>query len=130
LAATPQYFNESELSAELGHCMRDLGRAGDAVQHAASALGTGDFVRSDFFVSLVLADAHLAAGDTDHACTVVLRALTAGEQIRSARCVSYLREFIGHLPPTGSRGLADFREQAMVSRLWRIATRPEKPVTS
>jgi transcriptional regulator with XRE-family HTH domain len=126
-----QYFDESELSAELGHCMRDLGRPADAVQHAATALASkGEFVRSDFFVSLVLADAHLAAGDIDQACGVVLHTLTAGEQIRSARCVSYLREFIGHLPPTGSRGLADFREQAAQSRLWRIASRPEKPVAS
>ena len=89
-----QYFNESELSAGLGHCMRDLGRAADAVQHAGNALAnTGQFARSDFFVYLVLANAHLAAGDTEQACTVALHALTAGEQIRSARCVSYLREF-------------------------------------
>jgi hypothetical protein len=119
------------LSAELGHCMRDLGRASDAVQHAGNALGsTGQFARSDFFVSLVLADAHLAAGDVEQACTVVLRALTDGEQIRSARCVSYLRAFIARLPPEGSRGLAGFREQAGESRLWRIASRPEKPVAS
>jgi transcriptional regulator with XRE-family HTH domain len=125
-----QYFNESELSAELGHCMRDLGRPGDAVQHAGNALGvTEEFARSDFFVSLVLADAHLAAGDIDQACAVVLHALTAGEPIRSARCVSYLREFIAHLPPTG-HGLAGFREQAAQFRLWRIASRPEKPVAS
>jgi len=78
----------------------------------------------------VLADAHLAAGDIEQACTVVLRALTAGEQIRSARCVSYLREFIAHLPPTGSHALAGFREQAAQSRLWRIAARPDKPVAS
>jgi hypothetical protein len=31
-----QYFTESELSAELGHCMRDLGRPVDAVQHAGN----------------------------------------------------------------------------------------------
>jgi hypothetical protein len=109
--------------------MRDLGRPADAVQHAGTALSpNGEFVRSDFFASLVLADAHLAAGDIDQACTVVLHALTSGEQIRSARCISYLREFIAHLPPTGSRGLADFREQSAQSRLWRIASRPEKPV--
>jgi hypothetical protein len=47
---------------------------------------------------------------------VVLHALTVGEAIRSARCVSYLREFIAHLLPTGNRGLADFREQAAQSR--------------
>ena len=85
--------------------MRDLGRAGDAIQHAGNALGDpGEFARSDFFVSLVLADAHLAAGDIEQACNVTLNALTAGEQIRSARCVSYLREFMGHLPATGNRG--------------------------
>jgi hypothetical protein len=125
-----RYFNEPELSAELGHCMRDLGRASEAVQHAGNALGEpAEFARSDFFVSLVLADAHLAAGDVEQACAVTLHALTAGEQIRSARCVSYLREFIGNLPPTGSRGLADFREQAQESRLWRIAVQLEKPIS-
>jgi len=126
-----RYFNESELSAEFGHCMRDLGRAGDAIQHAGNGLGiSGEFERSDFFVSIVLADAHLKAGDIEQACGVTLRALTAGEQIRSARCVSYLREFMGHLPATNSQALADFREQASESRLWRIAAQPEKPIGS
>jgi hypothetical protein len=126
-----RYFNESELSAEFGHCMRDLGRTDDAVQHAGNALGaSGEFARSDFFVSIVLADAHLAAGDIEQACNVTLHALNAGERIRSARCVSYLREFISHLPATSNRGLVEFREQAADSRLWRIATRPEKPIAS
>lgn len=125
-----RYFNESEISAEFGHCMRDLGRAGDAIEHAGNGLGkSGDFVRSDFFVSMVLADAHLSAGDIEHACTVTLRALSSGEQIRSARCISYLREFMGHLPVTNSRMLAAFRDQADESRLWRIAAKPEKPVS-
>ncbi len=105
-----RYFNESELSAEFGHCMRDLGRSDDAVQHAGNALGTsGEFARSDFFVSIVLADAHLAAGDIEQACNVTLHALNAGEQIRSARCVSYLREFMGHLP---LRATGDSRSSA------------------
>jgi hypothetical protein len=126
-----RYFNESEVSAELGHCMRDLGRTADAVQHAGNALsGSGEFSRSDFFVSLVLADAHLAAGDIGQACSVALHALTAGEQIRSARCVGYLREFMGHFPSAGSRELAEFREQATESRLWRIAAQPERPIAS
>jgi hypothetical protein len=124
-----RYFNEAELSAEFGHCMRDLGRADDAIQHAGNGLATSrDFTRSDFFVSIVLADSHLRAGDLEQACEVTLRTLAAGEQIRSARCVSYLREFMGHLPTTGSPTLADFRKQATESRLWRIAARPEKPI--
>lgn len=124
-----QYFNESELSAEFGHCMRDMGRASDAIQYADSSIkGSGAaFGRSDFFVSLVLADAHLAAGDAEQACAITLEAISSGDQIRSARCVSYLRDFAKHLPANTGGAIADFRQQAMSSRLWRIATRPDKP---
>jgi transcriptional regulator with XRE-family HTH domain len=125
-----RYFNESELSAEFGHCMRDLGRVNDAIRYAGNGLTMSrEFARSDFFVSIVLVDAHRKAGDIEQACKVTLHALTAGEQIRSARCVGYLREFIGHLPITSSRALVDFREQAAESRLWRIATQAGKPVS-
>ena len=101
--ADPQwirYFNEAELAAEFGHCLRDLGRAVDAAQYASSsieAINDDVFMRSDFFAAMVLADAYLAAGELEQACHVCLRALTAGEQIRSARCVRYLREFRHHL---------------------------------
>jgi hypothetical protein len=123
-----QYFNESELSAEFGHCMRDLGRASDAVRYADSSLKASEatFGRSDFFVSLVLADAHLAAGDAEQACAMVLRAISSGDQIRSARCVSYLREFARNLPVNANGPIAAFREEAGSSRLWRIASRPDK----
>jgi hypothetical protein len=124
-----RYFNESEVSAEFGHCMRDLGRASDAVRYADSSLGDtqdGPFGRSDFFVALVLADAHLAAGNAEQACNIALRALASGDQIRSARCVSYLREFGRHLPTNATGPIADFRDQAAESRLWRIASRPDK----
>jgi hypothetical protein len=123
-----QYFNESELSAEFGHCMRDLGRASDAVRYAGSSLQASMAAsgRSDFFVSLVLADAQLAAGDAEQACDTALKAMAAGDQIRSARCVSYLREFGRHLPADAVGAVAEFREQAMSSRLWRIASRPDK----
>ena len=122
-----RYFNESELSAEFGHCMRDLGRAPDAVRYADSSLQASEaFGRSDFFVSLVLADAQLAAGDAEQACDTVLKAISSGDQTRSARCVSYLREFGKHLPTRASGVVADFRQQAVSSRLWRIAARPDK----
>lgn len=122
-----RYFNESELSAEFGHCMRDMGRAPDAVRYAGNSLkATEAFGRSDFFVSLVLADAQLAAGDAEQACAIALKALSAGDQIRSARCVGYLREFSKHLPASAHVAITEFREQAASSRLWRIATRPDK----
>ena len=122
-----RYFDEAELSAEFGHCLRDLGRHEDAARYASTSLVTvddGSFMRSDFFVMIVLADAHLAAGDVERACRVALNALTAGEQIRSARCIGYLQEFHQRLTSAGeNRAAAEFSEQAKISRLWRIASR-------
>jgi transcriptional regulator with XRE-family HTH domain len=122
-----QYFDESEMSAELGHCLRDLGRPAAAAEQASRSLAAVDqttFARSDFFAMMVLADAHLASGELQLACTVALRALAAGEQIRSARCVRYLRDFRQRLGAADNgRSLAVFHEQAAESRLWRIASR-------
>jgi transcriptional regulator with XRE-family HTH domain len=124
------YFDETELAAEFGHCLRDLGRAVDAAQYASRSVGAADgtgFVRSDFFATMVLADAHLAAGELEQGCATALRALTAGEMIRSARCVNYLREFRQHLGRAGDATVVtDFHEQARGSRLWVIASRPDK----
>jgi transcriptional regulator with XRE-family HTH domain len=125
-----RYFDESELSAEFGHCLRDLGRATDAVQYASRSLVAVDettFMRSDFFAMMVLADSYLDAGDREQACSIALNALAAGEQIRSARCVKYLSEFHQRLTTGGiSRSAVEFNEQAARSRLWRIATRPSE----
>jgi transcriptional regulator with XRE-family HTH domain len=123
-----RYFDEAELSAELGHCLRDLGRVGDAAQYAGRSVGieNGKFVRSDFFATMVLADSYLAAGEAEQACDAALAALSAGEQIRSGRCVNYLREFRDHLVSAeGSAAVRDFSEQAAGFRLWRIAARPD-----
>ena len=125
-----KYFDEAELAAEFGHCLRDLGRAVDAAQYAGRSVGAADetgFARSDFFATMVLADAHLAAGDLEQGCATALRALTAGELIRSGRCVHYLREFRQHLTRAGDATVVtDFHEQARSSRLWVIASRPDK----
>jgi len=127
-----RYFDEAELAAEFGHCLRDLGRAADAAEYASRSVGTADgagFVRSDFFATMVLADAHLAAGDLEQGCATALTALRAGDLIRSARCVNYLREFRQHLGRAADATVAtDFDEQARESRLWRIASRPDKAI--
>jgi hypothetical protein len=77
---------------------------------------------------IVLADAYLAAGVPEQACGTALIALMAGEQIRSGRCVNYLREFRDHLARIGdAAAVLEFNEQALGSRLWRIAVRPDRP---
>lgn len=123
-----RYFNEIELNAEFGHCFRDLGRARDAQQYATQGILAPDdatFARSDFFVAVVLADSYLASGEIEQACATVLKALSAGEQIRSARCIGYIREFNKHLAHLADNtSVVGFNEAARDSRLWRIATRP------
>jgi hypothetical protein len=66
-----QYFNEAELPAEFGHCLRDLSRAKDAADYAGHSVGTADgkFVRSDLFATMVLADSYLAAGNRNRRAT-------------------------------------------------------------
>jgi hypothetical protein len=121
-----RYFDDAELAAEFGHCLRDLGRPAAAARYAAQSLGSACGPRSDFFATLVLADAHLRAGDADQACHIALDALQLGQQLQSARCVSYLRDFRADLQPAAdTRAFRDFKEQAAASVLWRQATARE-----
>ncbi|MFD0883105.1 hypothetical protein ACFQ08_00795 [Streptosporangium algeriense] len=118
-----RYFDDAELAAEFGHCFRDLGRPAVANQYATQCLGAGGdgtYLRSDFFATMVLADAHLGAGEAEQACFVALDALKIGEQLRSARCVSYLREFSDRLAAVGKSPASEgFHEQATGFSLWQ-----------
>lgn len=112
------YFDETELAAEAAHCFRDVNSARQAVSHAENAM-SGNHVRSDFFATMVLADAHLRAGNVEEACRVALDALDLGEQLKSARCVSYLAEFRQGLAAVGNTTEARaFTEQVGEHRLW------------
>lgn len=115
------YFDEAELAAEAAHCFRDVNRARQAVAHAENAM-SGSHVRSDFFATMVLADAHLRAGDVEEACRVALDAMDLGEQLKSARCISYLAEFRQNLTAAGpSAAACDLAEEAREHRLWVAA---------
>ncbi|MFD8540960.1 hypothetical protein [Streptomyces rubrogriseus] len=117
------YFDDAELAAEAAHCFRDVNSARRAVVHAENAM-SGSHVRSDFFATMVLADAHLRAGEVEEACRVALDALDLGEQLKSARCVSYLAEFRRNLSTSGrSIAARDLAEQAGENRLWVAAGR-------
>ncbi|MFD7129997.1 hypothetical protein [Streptomyces sp. NPDC059894] len=115
------YFDETELAAEAAHCFRDVNSARKAVAYAENAM-SGSHVRSDFFATMVLADAHLRAGDADEACRVALDALDLGEQLKSARCISYLAEFRHNLSAAGhSTAARGLEEEAREHRLWIAA---------
>ncbi|QFX81660.1 hypothetical protein GEV49_12505 [Streptomyces sp. SYP-A7193] len=116
------YFDAAELAAEAAHCFRDVNRARHAVAHAENAM-SGSHVRSDFFATMVLADAHLRAGDVEEACRVALDALDLGEQLKSARCVSYLAEFGQNLSRVESTTTQGFHQVAAEHRLWQATGR-------
>ncbi|MBA8825319.1 hypothetical protein FHX42_002670 [Saccharopolyspora lacisalsi] len=116
------YFDDAELAAEFGHCNRDLGRATHATTYATQSLGeaNGEYLRSDFFATMVLADAYLDQGEDEHACQVALKAIDIGQQLKSARCAVYVDEFRQRLTTLGTSTVArDFREQAETMPLWR-----------
>ncbi|MFF4346302.1 hypothetical protein [Streptomyces sp. NPDC001530] len=120
------YFDEVELAAEAAHCFRDVNSARQSVTHASNAM-SGNHVRSDFFATMVLADAHFRAGDLEEACHVALDALDLGEQLKSARCVSYLAEFRQHLSRAEDNNVVrDFQDQAREHRLWVAASSPDE----
>jgi hypothetical protein len=115
------YFDAAELAAETAHCFRDVENAKKAVEHAEQAM-SGSHVRSDFFATMVLADAHVRAGDPEEGCRIALDALDMGTQLKSKRCASYLAEFRENLARVGNTAVVDdFKEQAAEYRLWQEA---------
>lgn len=119
-----RYFDEAELAAEFGHCFRDLGRPVDATSYISQCarVGDGSYQRSDFFATMVLADAHLRSGDVEQACQVAQEALKLGEHLKSARCISYLREFRTELNGVQDAAVVhEFTDQVADVELWQQA---------
>jgi tetratricopeptide (TPR) repeat protein len=113
------YFDDAELAAELGHCNRDLGRAVDASVYATQSIGAnGEYVRSDFFVTMVLADAYLGQGEIEQACNAALTALRIGGNLKSARCTAYVSSFRKRLMSMGPMiATRSFLEEVASARL-------------
>jgi tetratricopeptide (TPR) repeat protein len=115
------YFDAAELAAELGHCYRDLRRPHKAIEYATQALdsASGNYVRSDFFAAMVLADAHLDRGDVDEGCRVAARAFAIGEGLESIRCRGYVNEFRQRLVPyKRTEEVREFVASVREMRLW------------
>jgi transcriptional regulator with XRE-family HTH domain/tetratricopeptide (TPR) repeat protein len=114
------YFNEAEFTAEAAHCFRDLGDARQAAEHASRAVPSdGTYARSDFFITIVLADALADQGEAALACQTALDALRIGQTLTSARCVTYAQQFRRRLARFGdSPEIRDFASQAAGNALW------------
>ncbi|ANP53661.1 hypothetical protein J2Z21_009346 [Streptomyces griseochromogenes] len=118
------YFDEIELAAEIGHCFRDLGRSAEATERGAGSIfGNGMNTRSDFFATMVQAEAYINQGEIGRGFEIALSALSLGESLKSARGLQYVREFQGRVTD-GMRRAAEFRdftERARRFRLWQEA---------
>lgn len=118
------YFTEAELAAEIAHCMRDIGRPTDAITNAELSLdgSDGEFVRSDFFATVVLADSQLDHDEPERACKTMLSALRLGRQLRSARTVAYVTEFRKRLPHfADTQAVVDLADEAADIPMWAAA---------
>lgn len=118
------YFDEVELAAEIGHCFRDLGRSVKAIERGAGSIfGDGMNNRSDFFATMVQAEAYLSQGEIGRGFEIAVSALRLGEGLKSARCVQYVREFQGRVTSHMRRAaeFRDFAEHAQTFRLWQQA---------
>jgi tetratricopeptide (TPR) repeat protein len=119
------YFDDAELSAEFGHCFRDLGRAQDAIAYAERAI-SGTSPRSDFFVMMVKAVAYLdqpktKGADPDAACEAASAALQLGRGVKSARCVQYVKDFREKLGPFEKTRVAqDLAEANADCVVWQL----------
>ncbi|MCT9087322.1 hypothetical protein N4G70_00385 [Streptomyces sp. ASQP_92] len=116
------YFDEVELAAEIGHCFRDLGRSVEAAQRGGGSIfADGLNNRSDFFATMVQADAHIIQGEAGQGFDIALSALQLGEGLKSARCIQYVREFQGRVTVEMRRAteFRTFEEQARQFRLWQ-----------
>ncbi|KKD07121.1 hypothetical protein [Streptomyces sp. WM6386] len=116
------YFDEIELAAEIGHCFRDLGRSVEATARGAGSIfGDGLNNRSDFFATMVQAEAYINQGEIGQGFSIALNAMQLGEGLKSARCVQYVREFQGRVTPGMKRAtdFLEFEEQARGFRLWQ-----------
>ncbi|MFB7161142.1 hypothetical protein [Streptomyces sp. NPDC056242] len=118
------YFDATELAAEIGHCFRDLERSAEAtLRGAGSIFGDGVNNRSDFFATVVQAEAYINQGEIGRGFEIALGALRLGEGLKSARCIQYVREFRDRLTNPMRQGaeFRDFAVQARTFRLWQQA---------
>lgn len=104
-AAAPawlRYYDEAYLSAQLGHCLRQLGELDAAEQHAHRSLRmTAGYTRGQTLNVTLLASIHAEQGDVDQACVVGRQAATLAADVKSRRARHRIGELRTLLAPHG-----------------------------
>ncbi|MFI7598406.1 hypothetical protein [Actinoplanes sp. NPDC049681] len=121
-----EYFDDAELSAEFGHCYRDIGQHAKAIDYAERAIvgAAGVSPRSDFFVTMVKSSGLLASGDLEGSIATLRAALDRGRVLKSARCIEYLRQHHRALAPHSQAvAVRELTDEYADHPLWLAATR-------
>lgn len=109
-----RYFDEAYLSAQLGHCLRDLGDLSAAERHAHRSLrmATG-YTRGRTFNLTLLAGIHVKQGELEHAAVVGNQALDSAVSVKSERARHRLHDlFTALLPYAGQPAVSEFTDRA------------------
>lgn len=107
------YFDHAYLSAQLGHCLRDLGDLEFAEQHAHRSLRmTQGYTRGKAFNLILLADIHTKQHEIEEACKVGHQALDLAIGVKSERARHRMHDLYRHLTPhRGSTPVRTFAER-------------------
>lgn len=88
-----RYYDAAYLSAQLGHCLRDLRDLDAAEQHAHRSLRMVDgFTRGRSFNLSLLAAIHAEQGEIEQACTVGSQAVELVAEVKSRRARNRLAD--------------------------------------
>jgi len=99
------FYSESELLADLGRCLRDIGEPEQATRMITHAMHGYEpwRVRSRCFVQTDLATAHLAGGDYEHAAALGRDAVRTAAEVSSVRTLDRLRTLQRRVRPIRNR---------------------------
>ena len=102
------YYDEAELSGDIAHAFRDLGRTTRSREFTRLALTPTTPRRTRAFIQLVDAGAALKSGDIEEAAYLAEGALGSGVILRSQRYMLYLRAFVRSVPDIRHPAMTEF----------------------
>lgn len=119
------YYDAAELSGDIAHAFRDLGREKRAREFARAALTTTTPRRTRVFIKLLDAHAALNHGEMEEATHLATGALRIGKGLKSKRYLHYLRTFTRSIPDLGHPTVAEFT-QTLVRQHPEFSLRPDE----